>query len=179
MSIIECKKALEEAGGDEKKALQILENRSRFVAAKKQDRSIKAGIVDAYIHLNGKIGVLLTIYCETDFVARNPEFKELAHDIALQIAAANPLYLRDQDIPRNIISEKNDFYAKELADDKKPAQIKEKIIEGKINKYKEEVVLLDQIFIKDPTKKIKNLLEEKTAKFGEKIEIGKFTRYEI
>lgn len=179
MSIIECKKALEEAGGDQNRALKILENRSRFVAAKKQERSVKAGTIDAYIHLNGKIGVLLALYCETDFVARNPEFKELAHDIALQIAAANPLYLNNADIPENIIKEKKDFYALELKEDKKPAPIKEKIIEGKINKYKEEVVLLEQPFIKDQTKKVRNILEEKIAKFGEKIEIGKFTRYEI
>ncbi len=179
MSVIECKKALEEAKGDEEKALKILQNRSQVLASKKQDRITKAGLVEAYIHLNGKIGVLLVLYCETDFVARNPEFKELAHNLALQIAACNPLYIKNEDIPQAIIKEKEDFYAQELLQDKKPAQIKEKIIQGKINKFKEEVVLLEQFFIKEPTKKIKNLLEEKTAKFGEKIEIGGFTRYEI
>ncbi len=179
MSVVECKKALEEAKGDEEKALKILQNRSQVLASKKQDRTTKAGLVEAYIHLNGKIGVLLVLYCETDFVARNPEFKELAHNLALQIAACNPLYIKNEDIPQEIIKEKEDFYAQELLQDKKPAQIKEKIIQGKINKFKEEVVLLEQFFIKEPTKKIKNLLEEKTAKFGEKIEIGGFTRYEI
>lgn len=179
LSIIECKKALEESGGNIDKAIQILENRSRFIAAKKAERSAKAGIIESYIHANGKIGVLVTLLCETDFVARSPAFKELAHDIALQIAAANPIYLKSEDIPKKIISEKRDFYAQELKNDKKPQVVKEKIIEGKINKYKEETVLLEQIFIKDQSKKIKNILQEQTAKFGEKIEIGKFIRYEI
>jgi elongation factor Ts len=179
LSIIECKKALDEAGGDINKALKILENRSRFIAAKKSERVSKAGIIESYVHSNGKIGVLVALLCETDFVALNPEFKELAHNIALQIAAANPLYVKKEDVPSQIIQEKKEFYADELKGDKKPQNIKDKIIEGKINKYLEEVVLMDQIFIKDQTKKVRDILEQASAKFGEKIEIGKFIRYEI
>lgn len=179
MSIMECKKALVEANGQIDKALKILEHRSRFTAAQKSSRTTKAGIVETYVHLNGKIGVMVVLLCETDFVARNPEFKELAHDIALQIAALNPLYIKSEDIPEAVINEKKEFYAEELKEEKRPANIKEKIIEGKISKYKEETVLLDQIFIKDQNKKIKDLINEKTAKFGEKIEIGKFIRYEL
>jgi len=178
-SMMECKKALEEGGGDEKKAFEILRQRGKDVALKKSSREVKQGIIDSYIHGTGKVGVLLELNCETDFVSRNKEFQQLAHDIAMHIAGMNPQYLNIEDIPEEVINTEKKIYQKQFSDSGKPQKVLDKIIEGKINKYSEEISLLTQPFVKNPDITVKQLIEEKVAKLGENIQVGKFERYEI
>lgn len=178
-SMMECKKALEESKGDEKKAFEILRQRGKDVALKKSSREAKQGIVEAYIHNTKKVGVLLELNCETDFVARNKKFQQLAHDIAMHIAGMNPKYLITEDIPEEVIIAEKDIYKKQFSDSGKPQEVLDKIIEGKIKKYSEEISLLTQPFVKNPDITVKQLIEEKVSKLGENIQVGKFERYEI
>ncbi len=178
-SMMECKKALEESGGDEKKALKILRQKGKSIALKKSSREAKQGIIDSYIHSTGKVGVLLELNCETDFVARNEEFKKLAHDLAMHVAGMCPQYLTPGDIPEEVIKAEKDIYKKQFSDSGKPQEVIDKIIEGKIKKYSEEISLLTQPFVKNPDITIKELIEEKIAKLGENIKVGQFTRYEL
>lgn len=177
--IMDVKQALEESGGDTEKALEFLRKKGMKVAAKKQDRVAKEGIIEPYIHAHGKVGVLVALACETDFVARNEEFKALAHDIALQVAATDPLYLVPTDVPAEVIAKEKDIYREQMKDEKKPPEVLEKIIEGKLNKYFEQVCLMQQVFVKDDSQKILDLVTAATAKLGEKIEVRKFVRFTL
>ncbi len=179
ISIMECKKALEESGGDIEKAIEILRKKGYARAKDKMDRETGEGLVYAYIHLDGKIGVLVEVNCETDFVARNEEFRELAKNIAMQIAAANPKYISAEDIPAEEIEKEKDIIREQLKDSKKPAEIIEKIVQGKLNKYYEEVCLLEQPFIRDDKIKVQQFIASHIAKFGENIRVRRFARFEL
>lgn len=179
VAVAEVKKALEQAGGNFEKAKDLLRILGKKVLDKKTSRETKSGLVDAYLHSNAKTGVMLDIRCETDFVAKSPNFKNLAHEICLQIAAQKPLYVLESEIPEEIIEKETLIYKEQMKDSGKPAKIMDQIIEGKLNKYKEEVCLMSQIWIKDESKTIKNLIEDTVAKIGENVEIKRFARFEI
>lgn len=175
--MMDCKKALVETGGDIARAEEVLRERGLAQASKRANRAAKEGIIESYIHLGSKIGVLLEVNCETDFVARNEMFKTFVHDIALHIAAANPLYVNIEEVPDDIVEKEKDIYRKQALNDGKPEKIVDKIAEGRIKKYYEESVLLEQAFVKDPDKKIGDMLKEKIATIGENIVIRRFCRY--
>lgn len=177
--IMECKKALEEAKGDFNKAKEILRKKGEARAIKKQEGETLSGIIESYVHSNNRVGVLVELRAQTDFVSRSAEFKQLAHDLAMHIAAMNPLYLSPDNIPQEEINKKKEEYLKEFENSNKPKEILDKIIQGKLEKDFEELCLMNQIFIKDETKKISDLIKEATAKFGEKIEVKRFVRFEI
>lgn len=179
VSPTEVKKALEEAMGDFEKAKDILRIRGKSLAGKKQEREAMQGIIDCYLHSNLKIGVLLDVRCESDFVAKSADFKNMAHEICLQIAAMKPLFVSENDISQEIIDEETKIYREQMKDFGKPENIASQIIEGKLKKYKDSVCLLNQPWVKDDSKIIKNLIEETIAKVGENIEIKKFTFYQI
>lgn len=179
VGIVDCQKALEESAGDFDKAVDFLRKRGQKVAAAKQERETKEGVVHAYIHGTGKMGVLVEISCETDFVARTDEFKGFAHDIAMHIAAANPLYVKPEDIPSQIVEKEKEIYKEQIASENKPEEIKEKIIVGKLNKYYQETCLLNQQFIKDDSLTIQQLLQNTIAKTGENIQIRRFSRFSL
>ena len=177
LGVIECKKALEETNGDINKAIEILKKRGLEISEKKKDREAKEGLIGSYIHTNGKIGVLVEVNCETDFVAKNYEFKELVKDICLQIAAGNPKWIDIESIPKEVIEVKTNEIKEEFKD--KPQNIVEKIIEGKLNEFYRENVLLKQPFIKDENITIEEYIKSKIAKLGENIKIKRFARFEI
>ena len=177
--IMDIKKALTEAKGDEDKAIEILRKQGQKAAAKKQARETKEGLVRAYVHNTGKVGALVEVLCETDFVARNEEFKDLCNDLAMQIVATDPLYLKSSDVPAEVVTKEKDIQREALLAEGKPSELVEKILAGKMDKYFEEVCLLNQPFIKDEEKTIQDLITEKTAKLGEKIEIRRFQRFQI
>lgn len=179
ISPTEIKKALEEAKGDIEKAKELLRVWGKTLADKKTTREVKQGIIDTYIHPNFKTGVLLDIRCESDFVAKSPDFRNLAHEICLQIAAMKPLFVSEADIPAEFLDGETKIYTEQVKNSGKPENIAKQIVEGKLKKYKEGVSLLSQPWIKDDSKTIKNLIEDAIAKIGENIEIKKFTRYEI
>lgn len=179
IGMMECKKALTEAGGDMDKAIEVLRKSGAAKALKRVDRETTNGIVESYVHANGKIGVIVEVLAETDFVAKNDEFKEFAHDVALHVAAMNPRFVSRDDVPADEIEKEKKLFASEVAESGKPAEIQAKMIEGKISKYLDEICLLDQSFIKDPSLKVKDLLTEKIAKIGEKIVIARFCRFEV
>lgn len=177
--MMDCKKALTQCNGDMDKAIDFLREKGLASAAKKEGRIAAEGIVEAYIHGGGRIGVLVEINCETDFVARGEEFKTLSRDIAMQIAAANPLFLRKDDVPEEVIQHEKDILRAQALNEGKPEKIVDKMVEGRIQKYYKEVCLLEQAFVKDPDMTINDLLLSKVAKIGEKIVIRRFTRYEM
>ncbi|MCL6582248.1 MAG: translation elongation factor Ts [bacterium] len=180
IGFMDCKQALEETGGDMEKAIEYLRKKGLATAAKKAGRATKQGLVTSYIHGNGKIGVLLEINCETDFVARTRDFQELAKDIAMQIAASKPLYVSREDVPAECIEKEKEIVRAQIGDTKKPEEILMKIIEGKLEKgFYAKVCLLDQPFIKDDTKTVKSLITDKIAQLGENITISRFARYEL
>lgn len=179
VSFSECKKAIDESKGNLEKARELLRIWGKNVAIKKTTREVKVGIVDVYLHPTGKAGVILEIRCESDFVAKSPDFKTLSHEICLQIVAMKPIFLKEEDIPEEFIDGEKKIYSEQIKDSGKPANIVEQILEGKLKKYKESVSLLSQTWIKDDSKTIKNLVEEVIAKVGENIEVKRFTRYEI
>lgn len=176
---IDCKKALEEVSGDMEKALDILKIRGVAKASKKVGRVTPEGTVMSYIHAGGKIGVLLEINCETDFVARNEEFQAFAREVAMQIAAANPTYISKEEIPEVDLEREKEVMKAQVVESGKPAEIAEKIVEGKIEKYYEELCLLNQTYIRDTKVKIDDLLQALIAKIGENIQIRRFTRYQL
>ncbi len=178
-SVMDCKKALEESKGDQEKALKLLAVRSKAVTLKKQSREANVGIVEAYIHANGRVGVLLELMCETDFVARNAKFKELAHDLALHIAALKPAFVSPESVPEALTKERESFFVEETAKEGKPQAVQTKIVAGKLGKFLSENSLLTQPFVKDSSKTVQDVINEYTATLGEKIVIGQFTRYEI
>lgn len=175
--MMNCKKALVDANGDIIKAEKILRERGLAQASKKASRATKEGIIESYIHHGSKIGVILEINCETDFVARNEMFKSFVHDVALHIAAADPSFVTIEEVPSQDIEKEKDIYRKQAINDGKPEKIVDKIADGKIKKYYEESVLLEQAFVKDPDKKIDDLLKEIIATIGENIVIKRFCRY--
>lgn len=179
ISITDCKKALEQAGGDIKRAKEILREKGKEIIKDYQRKETSKGIIASYIHPGNKIGVLLELHCETDFVSKTEEFKKLAHEICLQIAANCPLFVKEEDIPQEFLAKERKIYQKQFADSGKPQKTIDQIIEGKLKKYKEEISLLSQSWIKDESKKIKDLIIDYTTKLGEKIQIKKFTRYQI
>ena len=179
VSLIECKKVLEESAGDIEKAKKILREKGKELAESKVLREATAGIIESYLHPGNKIGVLLQIHCESDFVARSEEFKKLAHELCLQIAATKPLFLSEKDIPEEFLDGERKIYQKQFENSGKPQKIVEQIIEGKLNKYKKEISLLFQLWVKDENKTIEDLIKDYIAKLGENIEIKKFTRFEI
>jgi len=179
ISIMECKKALEESGGDIEKAIEVLRKKGYARAKEKMDRETGEGLIYAYIHLDGKIGVLVEVNCETDFVARNEEFRELAKNIAMQIAAANPKYISTEDVPAEEVEKEKSIIREQLKESKKPAEIIEKIIQGKLSKFFEEVCLLEQPFIRDDKIKVREFIASHIAKFGENIRVRRFARFEL
>lgn len=179
VSPTEIKKALEETNGDAEKAKELLRIRGKAVLSKKSSRETKSGLIETYLHQNAQTGVLLDIRCETDFVAKSPDFKSLAHEICLQIAAMKPLFVSETDIPEEFLDGETKIYTEQVKDSGKPEKIVAQIIEGKLKKYKDEISLLSQAWIKDDSKTIKNLIEDTVAKVGENIEIKRFARYEI
>lgn len=179
VSVIDCKKALEEAGGDIEKAREILRKWGKDFALTKIGRETGQGIIETYVHSNKKIGVMIQIHCETDFVARSDEFKKLAHELCLQIAAMRPLYLKSEDIPEEFLEGEREIYKEQFKDSGKPQKIIDEIIEGKLKKYKKEISLLSQPWIKDENKTIKDLIDEYVNLLGENILVKRFVRYEI
>jgi len=177
--VLDCKKALEEAGGDMEKAAEILREKGLAAAAKKANRVAADGRVEAYVHTGNKLGALIEVSCETDFVARTEEFRALCHDLAMQVAAANPRWVSREDIPPEVIEAEKEAYRKQLADQNKPEHIIERIIEGKLAKFYQENCLLEQPFIKDEEKTIQELVTEAIARLGENIVIRRFARFQI
>ena len=176
---IDCKKALEEVSGDMDKALDILKIRGVAKASKKVGRDTPEGTVASYIHAGGKIGVMVEVNCETDFVARNEEFQEFAREVAMQIAASNPLYVSKEDIPESDLEREKEVMKAQVLESGKPDNIAEKIVEGKIEKFYEEVCLLNQTYIRDSKLKIDDLLQALIAKIGENIKVRRFTRFQL
>ncbi len=176
--MMECKKALVESGGDLEKAIDKLRQKGLATAAKKAGRTASEGIVGSYVHMN-RIGVMVEINCETDFVARTDDFKELVKDVAMHIAAANPLYLSREDIPKDAIEREKDIYRAQV--ENKPPQVIEKIVDGKLEKFYSETCLLDQPFVKDPEqkKRVQDIITEAVAKLGENIIVRRFVRYQL
>jgi len=177
--MMDCKKALTEAGGDSEKALDFLRQKGLAMASKKASRTASEGLVTSYIHMGGKLGVLVEINCETDFVAKTDDYQELTRDIAMHIAAANPSYVRRDEIPAAVIEKEKEIYAAQV--ENKPPQVVEKIVEGKLEKFYSETCLEDQVFVKDPDgkMKIKDLIVGKIAKIGENIVIKRFARFQL
>ena len=179
VGMMDCKKALTEANGDMEKAVDILREKGLSKAATKAGRIAAEGIVGSYIHGNGRIGVLVEVNCETDFVAQTEGFHALVKDIAMQIAAANPLYVSREEVPADVISHEKEVYRQEALNEGKPEKIVDRMVEGRIEKYFKEVCLLDQPFIKDGDKTINDVVLEATVKMGEKVSIRRFTRYQL
>ncbi|WP_299238057.1 translation elongation factor Ts [Sulfurihydrogenibium sp.] len=177
--MLECKSALEEANGDLELAVEILRKKGVAKAAKKAGRETKEGLIHAYIHPGGRVGVLLELNCETDFVARNELFKELANEIALQIAAMKPQYVKREDVPREVVEKEGEIAREAAIAEGKPAHIAEKIAEGKLEKFYKEVCLYEQPYIKDDKKTVEELIKEYIAKIGENIQVRRFCRYEL
>ena len=179
VSPIEIKKALEQSSGDVNKAKELLRIWGQKVLNKKTSRDVKAGLIETYLHQNAQTGVMLDIRCETDFVAKSADFKNLSHEVCLQIAAMKPLYVKEEEIPEGFLDGEMRIWTEQVKDSGKPENIVKQILEGKANKYKQEICLLSQTWIKDDSKTIKNLVEDTVAKVGENIEIKRFARYEI
>ncbi len=175
--MMDCKKALLEAEGNLDKAITILREKGLSSAAKKSGRITSEGCVDAYIHMGGKIGVLLEVNCETDFVAKNDEFKQFVRDLCMQIAASNPQYISREEVPEEVVNKESEIFKNQALSEGKPEKIVDKIVEGKMDKYYQEICLLEQDFIRDTDFKIMDLLKEKIAKLGENITIRRFTRF--
>src|SRR5205807_5365234 len=181
--MMECKKALVEAEGNEERGIEILRMRGLASAKKKEGRVAAEGVVGSYIHMGGKVGVLVEVNCETDFVARSEEFQQLVKDVAMHVAAAEPRYVSREEITPETLEKERDIARAQAKNDpknaNKPEQVIEKIVEGRLNKFYEEVVLLDQPFIKDPAKTVSELVTEKIAKTGERVTIRRFARYKM
>lgn len=177
--MMDCKTALTETNGDMDKAVDYLREKGMAKAAKKAGRIAAEGIVDSYIHMGGKIGVLLELNCETDFVARGDQFKNLAHDICLHIAAANPQYLTAEEVPADVIEKEKAILKAQALEEGKPEAIVERMVEGRIKSFYDDNCLLNQKFVKDPSKTINQLVVEATATIGEKISVRRFVRFEM
>lgn len=177
--ILDCKQALEETGGDIEKAIELLRKKGIASAAKKMERTTAQGVIDAYIHPGERLGVLVEINCETDFVARNQEFRRFVRDVAMQIAAADPMAICREGIAPEKIEQEKKIYEEQLAGSQKPKQVIEKIVQGKLEKYFTDVCLLEQPFVKTPDRKIGDYVKEQIAKYGENIRIKRFIRFKL
>lgn len=177
--MMDCKRALQDAGGDMKKAQELLREWGLASALKKQGRTAAEGLIHSYIHHGGKVGVLVEVNCETDFVARTTEFQQLAHDIALQIAAAKPLYVNRSEVPQDVIERERAIFRKEAQAEGKPEKVIERIVDGKMEKFFSEICLEDQPFIRDDKKTVGELVTEAIAQLGENIRIRRFARFEL
>ena len=177
--MMDCKKALAECRGDLDKAVDYLRQKGLAAAAKKASRTATDGAVGAYVHPGGKIGVLVELNCETDFVARTAEFHNVLKDIAMQIAAANPRYIRSQEVPSADLEKEREIYRRQALETGKPEQVIAKIVDGKIDRFYSEVCLLEQAFIKNPERKVADILTEAVARLGENIQIKRFSRYQL
>jgi elongation factor Ts len=177
--MLDCKKALVECEGDMEKAIDFLREKGLAAAAKKAGRITAEGVVDSYIHLGGRIGVLIEVNCETDFVAKTDDFKEFVKNMAMQVAASSPLYVRREDVPKDVIDHEKDILKQQALNEGKPEKIVEKMVEGRIEKYFKEVCMLEQPYIRDPDKSVQDILKETIAKLGENISIRRFTRYQM
>ncbi len=179
--IMDCKSALQESGGDVTKAMDFLRTKGLATAAKKSGRATQEGSIASYIHAGGKMGVLLEVNCETDFVARNPEFQALVKDLGMQVAGANPAprYVQKEDVPEELIQKERAIFRAQAIESKKPEAIIEKIVEGKVDKFVQSICLLEQSYVKDPQITIRELLAQSIAKVGENILIKRFVRYQL
>jgi elongation factor Ts len=176
---MDCKKALAETGGNLEKAVDYLRQKGLAAAAKKADRVAADGAVGAYVHPGGKIGVLVEINCQTDFVARTTEFQTLLKDMAMQIAAASPHYVKREEVPGDEIAKEREIYHRQALETGKPEKVIEKIVEGKMERFYSEVCLLEQAFIKDPDRKVSDIINDAITRMGEKIEVRRFARYHL
>ena len=179
VGMMECKKALEETSGDLEAAIDLLRTRGQAKAAKKAGRETSEGLVESYIHLGGKIGVLVEVDCETDFVAKTTDFRELARSLAMQVAAAAPLAVDREALDAEVVEREMGIYRQQAEDSGKPAEIVEKIASGKLEKWYQEVCLLDQAYIKDPDRKVSDVVNEAVQRLGENIVVRRFTRFEV
>ncbi len=177
--MVDIKKALEEAGGDDQKAVELLRKKGLEKAGKKSGRTTGEGVVVSYIHSNRKVGAILKLYCESDFVAKNEEFGQLALDIAMHITAVNPKYLSPDDVPAKVVAEEKEIWKENMKSEGKPEEILDKILEGKEKKFREENSLLTQPFVKNPDLTVGGLIAEKIGKIGENIRVGEFCRFEL
>jgi elongation factor Ts len=177
--MMDCKRALEETGGNLDEAAKLLRMKGMASADKKSARTANEGLVDSYIHPGGRTGVLLEVNCETDFVARTDEFRAFVHDVAMQIAASSPSWVSREDIPVDLLAAEREIYVAQARETGKPENVLEKIAEGKLNKWFEQVALLEQPFVKDPDKTVDELRREVVGKIGENIEIRRFARYQL
>ncbi|NLB53085.1 MAG: translation elongation factor Ts [Syntrophomonadaceae bacterium] len=177
--MMDCKKALVETNGDIEKAIDELRAKGLAKAAKKAGRTASEGVAISYIHGGGRIGVLVEVNCETDFVAKTDEFKQLAYDIAMQIAASNPSYVRREEVPESVVNHEKEVLRAQAIEEGKPEKVIDKMVEGRIEKYYKENCLLEQPYIKDPDKTVQELLHENVAKIGENISIRRFARFEV
>lgn len=177
--IIEVKKALDEAEGNEESAIRILRERGAAKAVKKTEREAKEGVVAMYLHSNGRVGAMVKLFCETDFVARNDEFQALGRDIAMHVTAMNPVVVSPEEVSSEAVEKERAIWIEQLKQEGKPEELSEKILAGKEKKFRDENALLSQAFVKDPSKTVRDLLSENVQKIGENIQIGSFVRYEI
>jgi len=177
--MVDCKNALEEAGGDVTKAAELLRKKGIAKADKKGERQVKEGLIHAYVHGTGKMGALVEVLCETDFVARNEKFQEFVHDISMQVVAGNPLYLTSDEVPEDVIAKEREIAAEEFAGSGKPQEVIDKIVDGKINKYFEEVCLMNQKFIKDDSLTIEQLVKQTIGTIGENIQVKRFVLFAL
>jgi len=179
--MMECKKALEEASGNMESAIDLLRARGAAKAAKRAERETREGTIGSYVHTNGRIGVLVEVQCETDFVSRNDTFQQLARDLAMHIAAAAPLALDADGIPADVVERERAVYLEQVRQEDKPEKMQEKIVEGKLRKFYQESTLLDQVFVKDPAGKqtIRQLVQEASTKTGENVVVRRFVRYQL
>jgi elongation factor Ts len=179
IGVMECKEALQESGGDIEKAILVLRKKGYARAKDKMSRETAEGIIGSYIHLNGRIGVLIEVNCESDFVARNQEFQELVKNLTLHIAASKPRYISSEDVPAQVLEQEKDIIREQFKDSKKPPEVVEKIIQGKLGKFYQEVCLMDQPYVKDDKISVRELVASYIAKFGENIRIKRFARFEL
>jgi len=177
--MMDCKKALEEAAGDMEKAIEVLRKRGAAIASKRADKATNQGVVEAYIHAGGRIGTLVELNCETDFVAKTEEFRSLAHDLAMQVAAMSPIVVSREQVDPALVEKEKEIYRTQAQNEGKPAQVIDKIAEGRLEKFYQENCLMEQSFIKDSSKIIKDLINEATGKMGENITIRRFQRFHL
>ena len=177
--MMDCKRALQEAGGDLEKAVDVLRKKGAAKADTRAGREASEGLIEAYIHFNGRVGVLVEVNCETDFVARTEDFKQLVRDVALHIASAKPLAVRVEDLPPELVERERKIYEAQAAEEKKPDAVRAKIIEGRLKKFFEDAVLLEQKFVKDDTRTVGDLVKALVAKTGENVRIRRFARFEL
>lgn len=177
--MMDCKKALVECNEDMEKAMEFLREKGLAAASKKADRIAAEGVVECYIHMGGKIGVMVEVNCETDFVAKTDDFKTMVRDIAMHIAATNPQYLTKDEVPEEVLEKEKSILKAQALNEGKPEKIIEKMVEGRINKFYQEICLMEQTFVKDPDKTITQLVNEKISKIGENIKVRRFTRYQM